>query len=182
MFGHPIPFISDTGIRRQTSSRVRFPDQDDDDLLLDVLPFPEERLAQEQRVQVWSSGSHGQRNLHHYFRQLWVEVEQPQGLLKSRRGHFLSRRALTESGTASRNRDSTCLGEMDREASTGRLPCLEYKVKQWILLGERLSRILILLLILFRKQKLLQIHCWKNFSTEIESVYLEMTTIFRHQQ
>ena len=92
------------------------------------------------------------RKLTHYFRQVEVEVEQPQGLLKPRRGHFLSRRALTELGMASRNRDFTCLGEITREASAGRLPCLEDKVKQWILLGERLSWNLILL-ILFQKQK-----------------------------
>ena len=47
-----LPFISNSDTRRQTSSRVRFPDQDDQDLLLDVLPFPEERLALQQQSQV----------------------------------------------------------------------------------------------------------------------------------
>ena len=39
----------DVEIPRQ-STRVRFPDQDDDQLLLDVVPFPEERLALQQQV------------------------------------------------------------------------------------------------------------------------------------
>ena len=134
-----LPFISDSDTRRQTSSRVRFPDQDDDDLLLDVLPFPEERLALQQRVKVWTLQIFLDRyNLNRCFRQLF-EIAQHQGLFNPRRGRCLSRRALTELEMVSRNRDSTFLGAMIREALTGRLPGLGLvsKVKQWILLGER---------------------------------------------
>ena len=134
-----LPFISDSDTRRQTSSRVRFPDQDDEDLLLDVLPFPEERLALQQRVKVRTLQVFLDRyNLNRCFRQL-SEIAKHQGLFNPRRGRCHSRRALTELETASRNRDSTFLGAMIREALTGRLQGLGLvsKVKQWILLGER---------------------------------------------
>ena len=58
-----LPFISNSDTRRQTSSRVRFPDQDDEDLLLDVLPFPEERLALQQQSQVRTLQVWDRRNL-----------------------------------------------------------------------------------------------------------------------
>ena len=65
-----IKFISDSGARRQQtppSSRVRFPEQDEDDLLLDVLPFPEERLALQQQRPVKLQTRHMILENHIYF-------------------------------------------------------------------------------------------------------------------
>ena len=152
-----IKFISDSGARRQQtppSSRVRFPEQDEDDLLLDVLPFPEERLALQQQRPVQLQTKHMILKYHSYlfyYRQLKAAFAQPLGLFRPRQGHCPWRKASMESETASRSRGSIYRGWMTREVSTtGHLLCLEAGLKKWIFQRESVVR---LLQILFLKQK-----------------------------